>query len=147
MKRIIVLQHQTSTPIHEKQILTSPISPLSNNNSHSPKIRSINSDLEKSLMVASNTSLNSSGLGLGLNFGSGNNNNNSNSSINSSKSPSRSNSLGAIISLGGGSNTNSKANSPLNTPPIPSSPSVTNPQDKMKELPHPLYNVDPLSSP
>ncbi|CAG8435838.1 671_t:CDS:2 [Funneliformis caledonium] len=114
----------TSTPTYEKQIL-SPITLSSNNNynsnSPSPKIRSSNSDLEKSLMIATNTSINSSGLGLGLNFG-------------------------AIMSLGVGSNTNSKPNSPLHTPPIPSSP-VPNSQDKMKELPHPLYNVDLLSSP
>ncbi|CAI2163102.1 5917_t:CDS:2 [Funneliformis geosporum] len=104
----------TSTPTYEKQIL-SPITPPSNNNCNSnlssPKIRSSNSDLEKSLMIATNTSINSSGLGLGLNFG-----------------------------LGFGSNTNSKPNSPLHTPPVPSSPSISNSQDKMKELPHPLYN-------
>ncbi|CAG8780644.1 3212_t:CDS:1, partial [Acaulospora morrowiae] len=53
----------------------------------------------------------------------------------SSKTPSRSNSLSLKLK----SNPNSKSNSPLSTPPI-SSPATP---DRLKELPHPLYN-DPL---
>jgi hypothetical protein len=136
----------SSTPIYEKQEKqSSPISLLMNSNdsgSSSPKSR-INglNELEKSIMIATHTSINPSGLGLGLNFGS-----NGNNSSNSSNSASRSNSLGANVSLGG-SDTNSRNNSPLSTPSIQNSPSILKPQDKMKELPHPLYNVDPLSSP
>ncbi|PKY45005.1 phosphatases II [Rhizophagus irregularis] len=141
----------SSTPIYEKQEKqSSPISFLTNGNdggggspSSKSKINGLNvvnglNELEKSLMLATNTSINPSGLGLGLNFGSDNN------SSDSSNSASRTNSLGANVSLGG-SDTNSRNNSPLSTP-IQNSPSILKPQDKMKELPHPLYN-DPLSSP
>ncbi|GBB98034.1 hypothetical protein RclHR1_03120019 [Rhizophagus clarus] len=124
----------SSTPIYEKPLLSNGYD--SGSSSPKSKINGLN-ELEKSLMIATNTSINPSGLGLGLNFGSSGNN-----SSNSSNSPSRSNSIGANMSLGG-----SKNNSPLSTPSIQNSPSILKPQDKMKELPHPLYNVDPLSSP